>query len=131
MNKKMIDKNGNQIKEGMKVKIYQKGETYMDLPFKDQEDANEMAEMFTTMEDNGKVYTYENIKDNIYRLYEDGAEKEYEAYETTFEKNAFMMESEHDIPEMEVKKGDQVLCFGFEGGGAGVFRFNEDSLEIK
>lgn len=127
---KLVDKNGKEIVEGSNVRIYQPGETYLDISYKDQEDDDKMAEIFTMCENDGSVYTNVHIKDNFYRQYKDGEPVVYNSPEMTFEREAFYIYLERDIPHCGVKKGDSVLVFGFEGSAMGVCRFDPKNLEV-
>lgn len=126
-NKKEIDKNGTKITERTKVRIT--NPKYMDMPFESQEKANEMAELFTRMDSEGKEITFVHIADNRYRLYEDGEVRE-DKDPYSVERTPFMTDAERDIPEMNIKRGDKVLVFGFEGSAAGVCRYDPENLEV-
>ena len=134
MNVEEFDKHGNKILEGMNVIIYQKEEIfYNEQPFKDDNEALEMAKLTTNMYDDGSIYEYKLVKDSkdLYTLYKDGKPYGMTIPEVTLERSPFYMDSENNIPEIGVEKGDKVLVFGFEGAAVGVCRYPAEALEIK
>ena len=129
MNVEMLDRNGEKISLGDQVKIYQYAQSILFI-----QPSNDPA----FIENLNKHYDISSPKNNLelipygneFMIVENGKPSVMEKDESFTVKSPFLISSEYDIPEMNVKKGDDVLCFGGEGYAAGVFRYDDYTLEI-
>ena len=126
-----IDMTGKKIKEGDRLIVsqYKQSVFFLDSEFKDQKEADDMAELHSVVTKKKMLY---RPYGDVYRLYyEDGTPYTMQVQEIISEKNVFYMESENEIPEIGVSKGDRVLCIAGEGYAAGVCRYPSYMLKIK
>jgi len=130
-NKKMLDIDGNQIKEGSIVTVSQFAQSIFHIEKIDEKDLyfykTTLPHIYSNFDGE---FTYKKYSDTEYIVCRDGKPFGMEIPEVINNKTVFMMSSEHDIPEMDVKKGDMVLCFGGEGYAAGVFRYDRNTLKL-
>ena len=125
----MFDMHGKQIQLGDQVKIYQFAQSsFFILPFDDMDFVKQLNLNYEV------EYPDKDIElvpyGDEFMLMEGGKPSVMDTEASFTVKSPFMMSSEHDIPEMNVKKGDEVLCFGGEGYAAGVFRYHDYTLEV-
>jgi len=136
MNTKMIDIRGRKIKSGDTVRIYQRAQSSFEFyTCKDKKELEESIEWMNTLYGDNEYYpkgryTLKQFIGNEYLVYLNGRPFGINNPEYIYEKTVYMMSSDHDVPEMNIKEGDKIPCFGGEGYAAGVFRYKANNMEI-
>ena len=136
MNTEMVDIKGRKIKSGDNVRIYQRAQSMFQFyTCKNEQGLKDNIKWIQTLYNKNKYfpngeYTLKRFKGNEYIVYLNGKIFGLDSPEFIYEKTPFMMGSEHEIPEMNIKKGEKVLCFGGEGYAAGVFRYDANNMEV-
>jgi len=139
MNLNEVDIKGRKIKEGQRVKLYQRPLSFFTFyTCKNEKDLKEnecfIKAVFERNDMYPKgIYTLKHWKNDEYIVAFNGKPfgvqigNDEIISKTVF---PFMMESERDISEMNIKKGEKVLCIAGEGFVAGIFHYEPYNLKI-
>lgn len=118
--KTIIDKNGVEIKDGDRVKLFRKIIEPIPKSLIDPE--------------LGYIFDYDKeafdiIKEENDYYFIDIETKQKIVYTDDFEKEVRLFEMPFDVPTFNISKGDMELVFPLEGGCLGLFRYNKEDLE--
>lgn len=108
----MKDKNGNIITEKSLVRIHQRAEeVFIDMHFSSQEMANKIAKAQTMTSKENEKHSYIHLGNNIFRSYLNGKPNKLKIEELFFDKIITKEIAQFDEPELNIKKGDEILAF--------------------
>jgi hypothetical protein len=115
----MLDKNGKEIKKGDLVRVK------FEVPILIEKDFLDLTKSTTYDPKDG--YIFKKVDDENYAVYLNGVQ---EIVRQDYQRDVMEIELPYSVKRHDLKKGDKVLAFGFEGGAVGLFRYEPSYLEV-